>query len=96
MLSFDLILSLVLILSTFVSIALFLSPTSYQDSKKDNDGGKLRFQILVLGDIGRSPRMQYHAISVSKHGGLVDLIGYKGEMGRVSLSDMYRKDIDLQ
>ncbi|KAH7031634.1 family 1 glycosyltransferase [Microdochium trichocladiopsis] len=33
-------------------------------------------QILVLGDIGRSPRMQYHAISVAKHGGHVDLIGY--------------------
>ncbi|KAH9908342.1 glycosyltransferase family 33 protein [Xylariomycetidae sp. FL2044] len=33
-------------------------------------------QILVLGDIGRSPRMQYHALSVARHGGRVDLIGY--------------------
>ena len=85
--SFDLILSLVLILSTFISFALLLSPTRYQDGQKDRDGGKLRFQIVVLGDIGRSPRMQYHAISISKHGGLVDLIGYKGEMDRVSLSE---------
>ncbi|KAI9737553.1 MAG: mannosyltransferase [Cirrosporium novae-zelandiae] len=33
-------------------------------------------QVLVLGDIGRSPRMQYHALSIAKHGGHVDLIGY--------------------
>ncbi|KAI2606983.1 glycosyltransferase family 33 protein [Hypoxylon fragiforme] len=33
-------------------------------------------QVLVLGDIGRSPRMQYHALSIARHGGSVDLIGY--------------------
>src|SRR4051812_24098009 len=33
-------------------------------------------QVVVLGDIGRSPRMQYHAISIAKHGGRVYLIGY--------------------
>ncbi|KAF3022111.1 mannosyltransferase [Neopestalotiopsis sp. 37M] len=36
----------------------------------------VRVQVLVLGDIGRSPRMQYHALSIAKHGGSVDLIGY--------------------
>lgn len=35
-------------------------------------------QVLVLGDIGRSPRMQYHALSVARHGGRVDIIGYHG------------------
>ena len=35
-----------------------------------------RVQILVLGDIGRSPRMQFHALSIAKHGGSVDLVGY--------------------
>ncbi|KAH0541474.1 hypothetical protein FGG08_004084 [Glutinoglossum americanum] len=34
-------------------------------------------QVLVLGDIGRSPRMQYHAISIAKNGGRVALIGYQ-------------------
>ena len=34
-----------------------------------------RIQILVLGDIGRSPRMQYHALSIAKRGCHVDLIG---------------------
>jgi beta-1,4-mannosyltransferase len=38
-----------------------------------------RIQVLVLGDIGRSPRMQYHALSVAKHGAKVDLVGYKGD-----------------
>ncbi|KAI1933257.1 mannosyltransferase [Ophidiomyces ophidiicola] len=34
-------------------------------------------QIVVLGDIGHSPRMQYHAQSVAKHGGRVTIIGYQ-------------------
>lgn len=43
-------------------------------------------QVVVLGDIGRSPRMQYHALSIAKNGGWVDLIGYKGESRVVSPS----------
>jgi beta-1,4-mannosyltransferase len=39
-------------------------------------------QIVVLGDIGRSPRMQYHALSIAKHGGKVFLIGYQGISSR--------------
>ncbi|KAK8119271.1 glycosyl transferase group 1 [Apiospora kogelbergensis] len=35
-----------------------------------------RVHVLVLGDIGRSPRMNYHARSIASHGGYVDLIGY--------------------
>jgi beta-1,4-mannosyltransferase len=35
-------------------------------------------QVVVLGDIGRSPRMQYHAISIAKHGAKVHIIGYQG------------------
>ncbi|KAI9798222.1 MAG: mannosyltransferase [Candelina submexicana] len=38
---------------------------------------KTTVQVLVLGDIGRSPRMQYHACSIAKNGGQVVLIGYK-------------------
>ncbi|EUC35794.1 glycosyltransferase family 33 protein [Bipolaris zeicola 26-R-13] len=34
-------------------------------------------QVVVLGDIGRSPRMQYHALSFAKHGARVTLIGYQ-------------------
>lgn len=35
-------------------------------------------QVVLLGDIGRSPRMQYHALSIASHGGKVDVIGYIG------------------
>ncbi|XP_066593668.1 chitobiosyldiphosphodolichol beta-mannosyltransferase isoform X2 [Prorops nasuta] len=36
--------------------------------------------ILVLGDIGRSPRMQYHALSFAREGFAVNLIGYPGSL----------------
>ncbi|KAK8854941.1 hypothetical protein IAR55_003680 [Kwoniella newhampshirensis] len=32
--------------------------------------------VLVLGDVGRSPRMMYHADSLSKHGWQTFLVGY--------------------
>ncbi len=35
--------------------------------------------VIVLGDIGRSPRMQYHALSLLEDGHFVTLIGYAGE-----------------
>ncbi|ETW00808.1 hypothetical protein H310_07341 [Aphanomyces invadans] len=36
--------------------------------------------VLVLGDVGRSPRMQYHAVSLSKLPNTnVTLLGYEGE-----------------
>ena len=42
-----------------------------------------RVCILVLGDIGRSPRMQYHALSCAKNGFEVDLIGFGGKNQQV-------------
>ena len=56
--------------------SLDMIPTRYQPAEKPEDE---HIQILVVGDIGRSPRMQYHALSVSKHGKKVDIVGYKGE-----------------
>lgn len=32
--------------------------------------------VIVLGDIGRSPRMQYHIKSLIQHNYIVDVIGY--------------------
>uniref|UniRef100_A0A8C5LMP5 Chitobiosyldiphosphodolichol beta-mannosyltransferase n=1 Tax=Jaculus jaculus TaxID=51337 RepID=A0A8C5LMP5_JACJA len=32
--------------------------------------------VVVLGDVGRSPRMQYHALSLAKHGFAVTLLGF--------------------
>ncbi|XP_042635709.1 chitobiosyldiphosphodolichol beta-mannosyltransferase isoform X2 [Catharus ustulatus] len=39
-------------------------------------GGKGRVCVAVLGDVGRSPRMQYHALSLARHGHEVALLGY--------------------
>src|SRR5689334_4020365 len=38
----------------------------------------MRAAILVVGDLGRSPRMQYHAIAIAALGADVDLIGLAG------------------
>ena len=38
----------------------------------------MRTAVIVLGDLGRSPRMQYHAVSLADGGGEVDLIGLEG------------------
>ena len=34
--------------------------------------------VVVLGDLGRSPRMQYHALALAGAGARVDLIGLAG------------------
>ena len=45
--------------------------------------GKKHFAVVVLGDVGRSPRMQYHTVSLSEVGDerdtSVTLIGYSGK-----------------
>lgn len=38
----------------------------------------MRTAVIVLGDLGRSPRMQYHAVSLAAEGADVDLIGLEG------------------
>jgi len=65
------------LISTLISFCLLLLPSQHGTKTKKSKGKiKIRIQVLVLGDIGRSPRMQYHALSIARHGGLVDLIGY--------------------
>jgi hypothetical protein len=52
---------------------------------------RVTVQIVVLGDIGRSPRMQYHALSIAKHGGKVFLVGYQGVWSINTTSALYAK-----
>ncbi|KAK3486084.1 glycosyl transferases group 1-domain-containing protein [Neurospora hispaniola] len=52
---------------------LVLGPSKYDGP---SSGKGVVVHVLVLGDIGRSPRMTYHALSIAKHGGKVNLIGY--------------------
>ena len=43
-----------------------------------NSRSKTKVGVIVLGDIGRSPRMMQHCISLSKEGFQVDYIAEKG------------------
>lgn len=43
-----------------------------------SDTNKGRVCVVVVGDIGRSPRMQYHALSMVEEGYDVEVIGYQG------------------
>lgn len=67
-----LVLVLVVIVSALLALAVYAIPSRTQPRKGS-------VQIVVLGDIGRSPRMQYHALSILQHGGNVDFVGYLGK-----------------
>ncbi|KAF2402624.1 hypothetical protein EJ06DRAFT_536970 [Trichodelitschia bisporula] len=64
------ILTLVLFFSTAITVTLLLIPTRFPKHRAS-------VQVVVLGDIGRSPRMQYHALSLAKNLVNVELIGYQ-------------------
>lgn len=55
-------------------------PSSSSKGKGGGEGGGGgRALVLVLGDVGRSPRMQYHALSLAEQAGMeVDVVGYGG------------------
>ena len=72
------LMSIVVAWVTLLIIILLALPTT----RGANQHGRTSVQIVVLGDLGRSPRMQYHASSILKHGGDVQLIGYEGEQVR--------------
>jgi beta-1,4-mannosyltransferase len=80
----DLLLTLAVVASTALTVVLLMLPSRYikhsppRASSGTSYEPKISVQVLVLGDIGRSPRMQYHAMSIAKHAGRVDLIGYQG------------------
>ncbi|EOD46171.1 putative beta- -mannosyltransferase protein [Neofusicoccum parvum UCRNP2] len=71
-------------LAVFGIAAVLLAPSRYSSASSNAAGSTV--QVVVLGDIGRSPRMQYHAISLAKHGHHVDIIGYKGSKSRLPSS----------
>lgn len=61
--------------SFFVLIILAVCRTYSRRSKSGKN-----VCVVVLGDIGRSPRMQYHAISFAKEEFTVNIIGYPGSL----------------
>ncbi|KAJ5814528.1 hypothetical protein N7474_006305 [Penicillium riverlandense] len=80
----DSILNVAFFLFTAITLFILCLPSQYQphsssptDAQHGSQKTKTSVQILVLGDIGRSPRMQYHALSIANRGGQVVIIGYK-------------------
>ena len=51
--------------------------------------GKKSVCVVVLGDLGRSPRMLYHSLSFSKEGFHVDMVGYAGKTSHVNIHDLF-------
>ena len=56
------------------------------------DTGSCRIQVVVLGDVGRSPRMQYHCLSLIQQNYSVDYVGYGGVLwfGKMGIVSYYR------
>jgi len=50
-----------------------------QDAFADAAAARGHALVVVAGDVGRSPRMQYHALSLAEEGRAVTLVGYAGE-----------------
>ncbi|XP_027064535.1 UDP-glycosyltransferase TURAN isoform X4 [Coffea arabica] len=56
------------------------------DKNETKIGRRGRAAVVVLGDIGRSPRMQYHALSLACQAGLeVDIVAYGGSEPHAAL-----------
>lgn len=79
------LISIAFYISTAITVFILLLPSQYDPKQSPSSAEdasskpKTTVQILVLGDIGRSPRMQYHALSIAKGGGQVDIVGYHGQ-----------------
>ena len=99
------LLSVAVIVSVLFTVFLLTLPSRYERRGRDTQARagssaatspeRVSVQVLVLGDIGRSPRMQYHAISIAKNGGEVELIGYAGrvftcQFGKLLLTGLQR------
>lgn len=61
------------------STATATASTQDDNNNSNNNNDKLHVVVVVLGDVGRSPRMQYHALSLLEAGHDVSLVGYDGE-----------------
>ena len=55
----------------------------------------LRVCVVVLGDVGRSPRMQYHMLSLVNTGHQVDVVGYGGSRPHQDVIDNEQINLHL-
>ncbi len=71
--SISLLFAVVVLLGAATLSLLILAGIRWRD-----ESGQGLVQVVVLGDAGRSPRMQYHCLSLVQLKYTVDLIGYGG------------------
>ncbi|KPP74201.1 chitobiosyldiphosphodolichol beta-mannosyltransferase-like [Scleropages formosus] len=64
------------LLLPFATLFLLLLLARTWGSRRTGGASGKRACVLVLGDVGRSPRMQYHAASLARHGYSVSFVGY--------------------
>ena len=68
----------VLFATTFLFFSVLLSLLLLAGIKFRDDAGEDHILVVVLGDVGRSPRMQYHCLSLVQQNYNVDLVGLGG------------------
>lgn len=56
-----------------------IPPRAFRNRGLFSEKRQQRVTVVVLGDVGRSPRMQYHAMSLASHKVRVSMVGYTGE-----------------
>eukprot|EP01120_Amphizonella_sp_Union-15-10_P015348 TRINITY_DN788_c0_g3_i1.p1 TRINITY_DN788_c0_g3~~TRINITY_DN788_c0_g3_i1.p1 ORF type:complete len:478 (-),score=53.93 TRINITY_DN788_c0_g3_i1:32-1465(-) len=70
---------LLLIISTILLITASYYISQWRQEKVERYRRRIRATVVVLGDFGRSPRMQYHAASLASIGNYyVHVVGFKG------------------
>lgn len=69
--------SFVVLLALFVALQLPLLLLAWKRRQRGRTARHV--VVVVLGDVGRSPRMQYHALSLAKRGFSVTLLGFCSE-----------------
>ena len=95
------VLTAIVLVSTVCTFAFLRRPTRYHlpipitsqsidtERRSATETAEVSIQVVVLGDIGRSPRMQYHALSIAKNGGFVQLVCYRGTLKHINLSAIF-------
>lgn len=66
---------LVGIIATYIVLSLFLLFVSASEKKGYELDRQKHAAVVVVGDLGHSPRMNFHALSIAKEGWKVSLIG---------------------
>lgn len=74
----------VLVLILFYLVMFMLPDDAYGEEdvrtfSEEKIKSRYRTHVVVLGDIGRSPRMQNHALALARRSAAVNLIGYTGK-----------------